>query len=249
MTALVHPPGTAPLGSFALRADVVRGLGRHYAPDPRDRKYPLSSTVGRGLPRVLPAKRWHLGRGLTFQSQGNTSECTHFGTTHLLMLTPIVRYDAFELTATQYAWSQRNDEWPGENYDGTSVRAALEYLRTEIKVIDRYEWADNMDVALRRLTRSAKEGGGPLTTGIDWWSGFDNEKGDGWWDVTGWLRGGHCLDLIGYEPKTAKRKEALLWGNSHEGNFVGRSSVEAAEYLLFQANGEAAAVTELARTV
>jgi hypothetical protein len=185
-----------------------------------------------------------MGRGLTFRSQGGTSECTHYGTTHLLSLTPIVRYNAFGLTANQYRWSQQNDEWPGEDYDGTSVRAALEFMRLEARLIAEYRWAENMDVVLRRLTAPASQGGGPLVVGIDWWSGFDEP---GWWDLSGWLRGGHCLDLIGYEPKTATRREAVIWGNSHDGNFVGRSSVEVAEYLLFQANGEAAAVTELAR--
>ena len=230
-----------------------RGLGRVYIPNPGSLNYQLREALPRTVlaPSNWKSKRWRMGRGHAFQSQGYTSHCVRYGCTHVLMLEAIVRGNAFDLTKGLYQWAQRNDPWPGEepSYYGTSVDSGLQYLLHQAKVISEYRWARSMDDVLARLSAKASDGGGPLIVGTDWWSGMDNNDGSGIWTPTGNYRGGHCYVFRGHISPTAKREGVILTGNSHSGNFEGRLSYDAAEYLLFGANGEAAAITEIPRAI
>lgn len=57
--------------------------------------------------------------------QGKEGACVGFATSRMLTLLNRERYDAFEL----YRQAQRQDEWPGEAYSGTSVRAGFDVAR------------------------------------------------------------------------------------------------------------------------
>jgi hypothetical protein len=57
--------------------------------------------------------------------QGSEGACVGFGSTRAMMLLNRRRYDAFWL----YYEAQKVDEWVGEDYDGTSVRAGMDILR------------------------------------------------------------------------------------------------------------------------
>lgn len=61
-----------------------------------------------------------------FYNQNPYPECVGFSESRAKSLVDRTRYDARWL----YAEAQKIDEWPGEDYDGTSVRAGLEILRT-----------------------------------------------------------------------------------------------------------------------
>jgi hypothetical protein len=61
-----------------------------------------------------------------FYNQGNEGACVGFGWSRCMSLFNRKRYDAPWL----YHEAQKVDEWPGEAYDGTSVRAAGDVLRT-----------------------------------------------------------------------------------------------------------------------
>lgn len=104
--------------------------------DPTDRRY----WIGRGLSN----ERWGTVRGghayclkpdairdliawWAFYNQGNQGACVGFAASRSMTLLDRKRLDAFAL----YYKAQKIDEWPGENYSGTSVRAAMDVLRTE----------------------------------------------------------------------------------------------------------------------
>lgn len=70
---------------------------------------------------VDPVAWWRL------MDQGSEGACVGFGSTRAMMLLNRRRYDARWL----YHEAQKIDEWPGENYDGTSVRAGMDVLRLE----------------------------------------------------------------------------------------------------------------------
>jgi hypothetical protein len=61
-----------------------------------------------------------------FYNQGQEGACVGFGSSRMMSQCNRKLYDGFWL----YHEAQKIDEWPGEDYDGTSVRAALDVLRT-----------------------------------------------------------------------------------------------------------------------
>lgn len=58
--------------------------------------------------------------------QGSEGACVGFGASRMMSILNRRRYDARWL----YLEAQKVDEWPGEAYSGTSVRAALDVLRS-----------------------------------------------------------------------------------------------------------------------
>lgn len=88
-----------------------------------------------------------------FYDQGEEGACVGFGISRMQTLVNRVRYDGFWL----YQQAQKVDEWPGENYDGTSVRAGLSVAATlglkrspsEVVApadgISAYRWARSVD--------------------------------------------------------------------------------------------------------
>jgi hypothetical protein len=60
-----------------------------------------------------------------FYNQGQEGACVGFGCSRMMSQLNRKTYDGFWL----YHEAQKVDEWPGEDYDGTSVRAALDILR------------------------------------------------------------------------------------------------------------------------
>jgi hypothetical protein len=61
-----------------------------------------------------------------FYNQGDEGACVGFGISRLTSQLNRKLYDGFWL----YNQAKKIDEWPGEDYDGTSVRAGLDILRT-----------------------------------------------------------------------------------------------------------------------
>lgn len=61
-----------------------------------------------------------------FYDQGQEGACVGFATSRMMSLLNRKRYAAFWL----YKEAQKIDPWPGENYSGTAVSAALDVLRT-----------------------------------------------------------------------------------------------------------------------
>lgn len=62
-----------------------------------------------------------------FYDQGEEGACVGFGVSRAMTMLNRVTYDAFWL----YHEAQKMDEWPGEDYDGTSVRAGLGVAATK----------------------------------------------------------------------------------------------------------------------
>jgi hypothetical protein len=118
------------------------GLGRRAPTDDEHiRKYPLTSV------RELVLKPTPVVIGVNWYAEFGISRLTSFLNSKL--------YDARWL----YHEAQKVDEWPGEDYEGTSVRAGLDVLRTRGHYVN----------GLSRLQPSLKEGikANRWITGID----------------------------------------------------------------------------------
>jgi hypothetical protein len=62
----------------------------------------------------------------TYYDQGSEGACVGFASSRMMSLLNRVRYESRWL----YREAQKIDAWPGESYEGTSVRAGLEVLRS-----------------------------------------------------------------------------------------------------------------------
>lgn len=88
-----------------------------------------------------------------FYDQGNEGACVGFGISRAQTMRNRVMYDAFWL----YHEAQKIDEWPGTDYDGTSVNAGLKVAKSEGlrrarsgmiaegEGINAYRWATSVD--------------------------------------------------------------------------------------------------------
>lgn len=208
------------------------GLGRLPAPDHRDQLFPM-----RALVPEQPQKKSRFFQSGPILDQGQTPTCVGHAWRQWLTSAPIMTKggpDPF----TIYHEAQKVDEWPGENYDGTSVRAGCKYLQDSGHVAN-YFWANDAatvrDFLLNRI-------GSTVVIGSDWLENmFTPQKG--FLDVSGAVAGGHAYVLVGYsEPRQAFRM-VNSWGKSWGEN--GRAWIRFADLDgLIRNGGEAVAATE-----
>lgn len=224
-------------------AKAGRGLGRIFIPDGRDYQHLMARPAA--LP-TIQAKTWRAG---AVWDQGQTSMCVAYSGVKYLAASPIINDlpegDSFE---TVYNWCRDNDEWPGADYDGTSVRAFMKW-GADRQFISGYEWAfDNLPIINHLATV------GPVVAGTDWTeSMFNPVKGfirvapDGQYTVAG----GHAWPLIGFDRRKkcpdGTRGAYLMqnsWGPSW--GVKGRAWVSFADFsILLRNQGEAAVAVEL----
>lgn len=165
-----------------------KGLGRRHSYDLRDGKFMLKP------PREAADVTYRYWGSFTpILDQGETSECVVYSCDKFLTSSPIVN-KTFGTNADRhkvYKEVQKMDEWPGENYDGTSVRAMMKWLQ-EKQLITGYRWAFDWETAINHILTT-----GPLCLGTNWYYGmFDTDK-DGYVHPTGQNAGGHAYIAIG----------------------------------------------------
>jgi hypothetical protein len=186
------------------------GLGRRAAPDDRDKNFLLRAVVPTPPPERYYRYWWQSG---WWGDQGGTSQCVAYSWMHLLEDSPITYSTAGPVLdpALLYAEAQRVDEWPGEGYDGTSVRAGAKVLVLRGH-IQSYTWAFSVDDVIRALLMS-----GPVVLGTNWYAGMDSPDSEGIVHVTGGIRGGHAYKADGINTRReivrCKNSWGRGWGN------------------------------------
>lgn len=139
---------------------MTRGLGRIFTPDERDRGFLLAR------PKRMPTgSRYWFDRSW-FGDQGSAPHCVGFAWVHLLEDAPVARKGPvpFHDPSDVYHRAQLIDEWPGEDYDGTSVRAGAKALQ-ELGYLSSYQWAFDLETVVRSLLRD-----GPVVVGTSWYA-------------------------------------------------------------------------------
>lgn len=169
--------------------------------DPRSKDYPV-----RGLVPASPRRRlWTPGQVIV--DQGREGACTGFAAVTEAMASPVrvditrvAKAPALGVPTTHpnafaqkvYRLAQKIDEWPGENYEGSSVLAATKVMQ-QLGLIGEYRWAfsiDDLAVALQR---------GPAVLGVPWFESMYEPNGQ-LLRVGGQLAGGHAICCIGFDP-------------------------------------------------
>lgn len=182
-----------------------RALGRIHVPDERDRNYPMAAVVPQRSARTW---RYWWARG-AWLDQNGWPECVVYSWAHLLEDGPVT-FDGPAFTAdllhSWYDRAQRIDQWPGEDYDGTSVRAGADILRQE-GLISEYRWAWDLDTVIRAVLEA-----GPVVVGTTWYEGMSRPASDGFVSVSGSVQGGHAYVLNGVNTHRKVFRIKNSWG-------------------------------------
>lgn len=203
-----------------MTSRVLDWRSRH---DPRSLNYPVRALLGDAVSRR--SRDWRASH--LRLDQLNEGKCVGYGWTAELMAHPGKvkigngsRDEAEQFATELYRAAQRIDDWPGENYEGTSVLAGAQIVHAA-RLIESYRWAFTIDDVIDTLCASARDGGGPVVIGIPWYEGMYETRPGGLVEVSGPMVGGHCLTLVGYSPKRRiweegwwNRFEVIRWRNS-----------------------------------
>ena len=186
------------------------GLGRLYVPDERDHQYPFRLAFL--APPAVPSFRfWRTNKQVL--DQNGWPQCVAYAWKHWLTSSPLQQGKNVD-TAEVYRAAQIVDEWPGENYDGTSVRAGAKVLR-ERGFIGNYLWATTVDEVKNWVLVN-----GPVVVGTNWYShmteGISVEYPlRGFWvKPEGTLLGGHAYLISGYSLRMHAFRILNSWGTA-----------------------------------
>lgn len=181
--------------------------------DERSKNYSIRSLIGNI--KIKKEKRmWQEGVVL---DQGSEGACVGFGWMGELLAEPASPDEqpdvdfANDLANSYYKRAQKIDQWPGEDYEGTSVLAGAKIIKEE-GFIKGYRWCFGIDDVRDALITT-----GPVVIGIPWRQGMYSTKSNGVVSVTGKEVGGHCLVITGYDPEFkigSKTYEVFRWRNS-----------------------------------
>jgi hypothetical protein len=182
--------------------------------DERSRLYPIRTM----LPRVQN-KTFTLWQNGEILDQGSEGACVGFGWTAEALAGPM-QIDLNEVHGTMpkepnrfanyvYREAQKIDQWPGEDYEGTSVLAGAKIMM-RYGILHQYRWAFGIEDVIGAIMAT-----GPVVLGINWYSGMYVAPG-GKLTVSGNRVGGHAILAIGYNPSSLAfgGKETVILQNS-----------------------------------
>lgn len=178
---------------FKKRGIDVR-LGRRVEIDPRNADYPMRSMLPLAAYQKPRTKIWDAPIVL---DQGATSACVGFSFAAELLAKP---YQIKGITGNDgqaiYQQAQKLDQWPGEQYYGTSVLAgAKATMKLYEKTFESYRWCNNLQDSV-----AAVGWHGPLVIGVEFYSSMYTVDADGFFRVSGEVVGGHAMLIRGVLP-------------------------------------------------
>ena len=208
------------------------GLGRNYTPDDRDNKFLMSAALPPVAMPTTGSKYWY-NRGIL--DQGRSSSCVGHAWENMMTSSPVRQFDLdpYEI----YNAAQKVDQWPGENYDGTSVRGGAIVLRSQGKLKE-YRWAFNLEDTVNWLYNR-----GPVVIGTWWHDDMFRPDANGFLNPTGGKSGGHAYILQGVNFKSKKVRMVNSWGSSWGQNGRAWMSFDVLESLILD-QGEVCTAVE-----
>lgn len=176
-------------------------LARLEAPDDRDKKFLLSSRLDTLEIPTSGYKYWYQRE---VENQGSTPHCVGYAWRAMMTSVPVRQWgiDASNV----YHEAQKVDEWEGEDYDGTSVRAGAKVLKSWGK-LKSYGWAWDLEATLAWLWHK-----GPVVMGTWWHEDMFWPDSKGYIQPTGQKAGGHAYILQGLNIDQEKVRLINSWG-------------------------------------
>lgn len=184
----------------------------------------MSTVLRRGSGRTF--KYWNSNRW--WGDQGGTSQCVVYTAAHMVerpnnRTTPwqsqgghALKWNGWRFDGQEplinlddaYNWAQLNDEWPGTDYDGTSVRAGMKYLQRQ-GLITGYHWAYDNNTIINALLYN-----GPVSVGTMWTMDMFITNSRGFTRPTGEDAGGHAYLLDGVNTRHKFYRFKNSWGRN-----------------------------------
>lgn len=179
-------------------------LGRRFERDPRSAKYPIMALLQRIAYQKPKSRSWPCEVVL---DQGSEGSCVGHGFAHELIAKPYTIKGVDHKSAVKiYKRAQQLDEYPGSNYEGTSVLAGIKAIQEMYKgTIESYRWVSDLPDMVATLGYH-----GPIVLGVNWYQGAYAPDSNGFIHVTGNIVGGHCLLARAVDIK----KGAIMLRNS-----------------------------------
>lgn len=187
-------------------------LGRIPQFDERSKAFPIRALVA-GKPR-----RSYSWRTTVQLDQGNTPACTGFSlcmeaAARPVVVTGITDSDGMKI----YHRAQELDEWPGSDYEGSSVLAAMK-AGVERGWYKEYRWALGPGAEAAENDLALAVGyKGPAILGTNWYDGMFDADEDGYLNVSGSLAGGHAYVITKYSVKRDAYWTPNSWGGAGQG--------------------------------
>lgn len=189
-------------------SQVDLGLGRVYARDDRDNNYLIENSGLLSNTKPLTSRYWDDEQW--WGDQGQTSECVAYAWVHWLEDGPFYQASTPHPIIQPnpvYREAQKIDEWPGENYNGTSVRAGAKILQN-LGFIQNYLWTTNINTLISTVLNV-----GPVVVGTLWYRNmFFPNRTTGIISVSGPLSGGHAYVINGVDTKRKLFRIKNSWG-------------------------------------
>lgn len=134
---------------------------------------------------IMRTKSLHL-------DQGTEGACTGFGEEHVRALSPYPQVTTNDWGRAVYLEARRQDEWEGEDYEGSSVNGAMRAAR-HLGLIKSWKWAISTAEARHGLSY---HGAGEM--GSWWYDGMWDTDDHGFVHPLGQTIGGHAYAIAGY---------------------------------------------------
>lgn len=182
------------------------GLGRNFAADARDYSVAPLLEIARKAHRKRNRVMW--GTHEWWGNQYDTPHCVGYALAHWLEDGPVTHEGPAPIVSPEmiYSEAQKIDEWPGEDYDGTSVRAGAKVLQN-LGYIESYWFGTSIDELIDMVLY-----GGPIVVGTNWYDSMFETGRLGHMGISGDLVGGHAYVLNGVNLNTQKFRIKNSWG-------------------------------------
>ena len=184
-------------------------LSRQHNPDVRDNEYLIDTLLesqGKITNPRITSRFWD-DNGW-WGDQGRTPHCVGYAWAHWLEDGPIGQPGIAPIINPQliYEQAQKLDEWPGENYSGTSVRGGVKSLQRNGK-IKNYYWGFDVNSLINAVLYY-----GPVVVGTYWYRGMFYPDRLGFISPTGGIMGGHAYVINGVDTKKGYFRLKNSWG-------------------------------------